>query len=126
MVWPGIPVYASYNTYRGCFTHHNMVTASPSMAASGTKTILIMVIPYPQGFNRIQDNISADNSDVGLTANGGNSDGIAISSGRMNTVSHNTVYANSDDGIDTWRSNDHKVEFNLVYDNAGETGTAMG
>jgi lysophospholipase L1-like esterase len=106
--------------------------------------------PYHLGYNLIQDNIIYNNSDAeigveGFTCNddesylkqgrkeeygyrwGDNADGVNIPSGTHNQVIHNTVYANSDDGIDLWLSNDSHAEFNLVYGNGkGKCGNGNG
>jgi lysophospholipase L1-like esterase len=126
MGWAGISVYGSHNIVEGCNTHNNLVSGIALYGGEWHEDHENYQIPYPQGYNIIRNNISHANSDVGLPANGGNSDGIAISSGRYNTIIHNTVYANSDDGIDTWRSNDSFVGFNLVYDNGRGDGNGNG
>ncbi len=126
MGWAGISVYGSHNIVEGCHVHHNMLCGIALYGGEWHEDDPDYQIPYPQGYNIIRDNISNANSDVGLPADGGNSDGIAISSGRFNTIVHNTVYANSDDGIDTWRSNDSYVAFNRVYDNGRGAGNGNG
>jgi lysophospholipase L1-like esterase len=126
MGWAGISVYGSNNIVEGCHTHNNMISGIALYGGEWHEDNENYIIPYPYGYNIIRDNISNANSDVGLPANGGNSDGIAISSGRYNTIIHNTVYANSDDGIDTWRSNDSFLGFNLVYDNGRGDGNGNG
>ncbi len=126
MGWAGISVYGSYNIVEGCHTHDNVISGIALYGGEWHEDDPDYQIPYPQGYNIIRDNVSNTNSDVGLPADGGNSDGIAISSGRFNTIIHNTVYANSDDGIDTWRSNDSYVAFNRVYDNGRGSGNGNG
>ncbi len=126
MGWAGISVYGSHNIVEGCHTHDNIVSGIALYGGEWHEDDPDYQIPYLYGYNIIRDNISNANSDVGLPADGGNSDGIAISSGRFNTIIHNTVYANSDDGIDTWRSNDSYVAFNRVYDNGRSSGDGNG
>lgn len=126
MGWAGIAVYGSHNTIEGCHTHHNMLSGIVLWGGEWHEDDANYIIPYPQGYNSIRNNIINANSDVGLPANGGNSDGINVQSGKFNTITHNTVYANSDDGIDTWRSNDSLVDFNLVYDNGRGGGDGNG
>jgi lysophospholipase L1-like esterase len=126
MGWAGIAVYGSNNIVEGCHTHNNIVSGIALSGGEWHEEHENYIIPYPQGYNIIRDNFSFANSDVGLPANGGNSDGIAISSGRYNTIINNTVYANSDDGIDTWRSNDSFVGFNLIYNNGIGDGDGNG
>ncbi len=126
MGWAGISVHGSHNIVEGCHTHHNIISGIALYGGEWHEDDPDYQIPYPYGYNIIRDNISNANSDVGLAANGGNSDGIAVSSGRYNTIIHNTVYANSDDGIDTWRSNDSFVAYNRVYDNGRGNGDGNG
>jgi len=127
MGWSGINVYGSHNVVEGCHTHHNLIGGIALYGGEWHEDDPDYQIPYPHGYNIIKDNISNANSDVGLSSDGEHSDGIAISSGRHNTIIHNTIYANSDDGIDTWRSNDSYVAFNLVYDNGrGSNGDGNG
>ena len=126
MGWAGISVHGSHNIVEGCHTHNNLISGIALYGGEWHEDHENYQIPYPHGYNIIRNNVSNENSDVGLPANGGNSDGIAISSGRYNTITHNTVFANSDDGIDTWRSNDSFVGFNLVYDNGRGGGDGNG
>ncbi len=127
MGWAGINVYGSHNLVEGCHTHHNLISGIALYGGEWHEDDPDYLIPYPHGYNIIKDNISHANSDVGLSSDGEHSDGIAISSGRYNKIIHNTIYANSDDGIDTWRSNDSYVAFNLVYDNGrGSNGDGNG
>ena len=57
-------------------------------------------------------------SDVGLNtgnyADGGNADGISISSGTGNSVMHNLIEDCADDGADTWQSQSPLVRYNIV------------
>lgn len=126
MGWAGVNVYGSHNIIEGCHVHHNKLTGIALYGGVWREDDEDYVIPYLYGYNIVRDNIVNDNSDEGLAADGGNSDGISISSGKFNTIIHNTVYANSDDGIDTWRSNDTSVEFNLVYDQGRGSGDGNG
>ncbi len=125
----GIAISSSHNIVEGCTVHNNHYNGIHIIdGANGYNT------PYVNGYNTIRDNEVYNNSDVGLVNipdspynDGGNSDGIAVSSSKHNTISHNTVYSNSDDGIDTWRSNDAYISFNLVYDNGkGPNGNGNG
>lgn len=62
----------------------------------------------------------------GVLGNGGNSDGIAISSGTDNRVENNLVYSNSDDGIDAWRSINTYIGYNIVHSNGLGDGDGNG
>jgi hypothetical protein len=127
MGWSGFAAtYSSNNIVEGCHAHHNFSAGIAVYGGTWKENDPDYVIPYKYGYNIVRDNIVHDNSDVGLPANGGNADGIGISSGRHNRVEHNTVYANSDDGIDTWRSNDSYVAFNLSFDNGRANGDGNG
>lgn len=124
----GIAISSSHNTVEGCTVHNNHYNGIHIVdGANGYDA------PYVNGYNTIRDNIVFNNSDVGLINipgtpynDGGNSDGISVSSSKHNTITHNTVYSNSDDGIDTWRSNDAYIAFNLVYDNGKGSGNGNG
>jgi parallel beta-helix repeat protein len=123
----GIAVYfGNHNIVEGCNTHHNILSGIAVNGGEWHEDRVNYTIPYKYGENIIRDNISHHNSDIGTKANGGNADGIWIGSGRKNRVVHNTVFANSDDGIDTWRSNYTDVEYNFAYDNGKADGDGNG
>jgi parallel beta-helix repeat protein len=123
----GVSIRSNYNRIEGVVIHGNHLTG-------------IAIVNGVDGYspndtggshNYVEDCIIYDNSDAGLFSDhghhdGGNSDGIAISSGVDNHILHNTVYANSDDGIDTWRSNDSVVRYNRVSDNGRAAGDGNG
>ena len=123
MGWEGIAVFGSHNTVEGCRLHHNMF---PGVGINGGEWQENFYIKYTRGYNIVRDNIIHNNSDAWFPTNGGNADGIGILSGKENKVVHNTVYSNSDDGIDTWRSNNAYVAYNLVYDNGKASGDGNG
>ena len=52
--------------------------------------------------------------------------GISISAGTGNEVLHNLSQHNSDDGIDTWRSQNGHVAYNISTNNGIGTGNGMG
>jgi len=53
-------------------------------------------------------------------------DAKGISSGTENRVEHCLVYGNSDDGIDTWRSTNSYVGYNMVHSNGIADGNGNG
>lgn len=65
------------------------------------------------------------NSSAGFD-NGGNADGISVSSGADNIIINNFVFGNSDDGIDAWRSTGTFIGFNLVVGNGLLDGNGNG
>ena len=85
---------------------------------------------YPYGdqgsYNTIQNSITYNNFDKDGWSNGGDADGISISSGEGNKVLHNLVYDNSDDGIDVWRSTNSVVAYNIVANNGRADGNGNG
>ncbi|USN87506.1 MAG: right-handed parallel beta-helix repeat-containing protein [Candidatus Nomurabacteria bacterium] len=89
---------------------------------------------YPYGQygsrNTIINNTVYDSSDVGLASggigNGGNADGIKISSGGDNKIKNNLVYKNSDDGIDAWRSTNTYIGYNIVHSSGLGDGDGNG
>ncbi|WP_292992614.1 right-handed parallel beta-helix repeat-containing protein [Nitrosomonas sp.] len=86
--------------------------------------------PYTKSSrNSIINSVIFGNVDEGYTtegANGGNADGISISSGNDNIVKWNYVAKNSDDGIDAWRSIGTLIQFNLVLFNGLLDGNGNG
>lgn len=80
--------------------------------------------------NLIRDCIVYGNSGAGLLdgefADGGNSDGISMSSGIGNRVENCLVYDNSDDGIDTWRTTDSYVGYSIVFGSGIASGNGQG
>ena len=73
--------------------------------------------------NRFAYVIAHDNVDW---PSGGNADGISISSGDGNHIHHCVTFANSDDGVDTWRSTNSLVERCLSFDNGRLRGDGNG
>lgn len=81
--------------------------------------------------NTIKNCVVHDNFDEGFIssagfANGGNADGISISSGTDNSVENNLVYHNSDDGIDAWRSTNTYIGYNISTANGVADGNGNG
>ena len=126
MGWAGVAIFGSNNLIEGCNIHHNLSSGIVLYGGEWHEDRPGYKIPYPYGYNTIKDNIVHDNSDASLATKGGNADGIAVSSGRFNKIIHNTVYSNSDDGIDLWRSNYSFVAFNITYDNGKANGDGQG
>jgi len=124
----GIIISGSHNRIEGCNIHNNIQTG---IGINGGDWHVDKG-PYTRGYNLLIDNLVHDNSDVGMetgnahTRNGGNADGIWVGSGIGNKVIHNTVYHNSDDGIDTWRSTDSYVAYNFSYNNGLGDGDGNG
>ncbi len=116
----------------GCTIHHNFLGGIVVYGGDWHCTAETGCPPYEDGDNVIADNRVFANSDAGLDssdgyyANGGNADGISVSSGRDNTIIHNSVDHNSDDGIDVWRSNDSYIAFNLVSHQGQNNGDGNG
>jgi parallel beta-helix repeat protein len=73
--------------------------------------------------NRFVRIVSHDNVDVG---DGGDADGISISSGDGHRVERCIVFRNSDDGIDTWTSTGTVVERCLAFGNGRLGGDGNG
>lgn len=67
--------------------------------------------------------IAHDNVD---TRSGGDADGISISSGDRHRIDRCVVYANSDDGVDTWRSTHTVVERCVAFGNGRLGGDGNG
>ncbi len=123
----GVRIFGNHNTVEGCRVHDNF------LSGVGIANIIDGYSTKDSGgsHNVVRDNIIYNNSDVGLKhhnyGDGDNADGIVIHSGVGNLLSHNTVYDNSDDGIDTWKSMDSVVEYNVVYGHGkGPRGNGNG
>ncbi len=112
----GVRISGNYNIVEGNYIHDNHIIG----IYVHNRVDGYSVLDTGGSHNVIRDNVVQNNSDAGLFRPGpyddGNSgDGIALDSGVGNLVSHNTVFDNSDDGIDTWKSINSVIEYNLVY-----------
>lgn len=80
--------------------------------------------------NIIQNTYANDNSDAGLTGgnydNGGNADGIGISSGDSNKVLNSISARNSDDGTDAWTSTNTIISNSIATTNGLGNGDGNG
>lgn len=121
----GLYIGGTDNLVEGVHSHHNHLTG------------IHIYSPYdefPYGAfgsrNTLRDCICNDNFDEGDSisgfANGGNADGISISSGADNRVEHCLVFGNSDDGVDTWRSTDSYVGYTIAHTQGLADGNANG
>ena len=125
MPMQGVWIGGTDNVLDGVHSHHN--------GLSGIQ-IYSPYADFPYGANgsrNILRNCTAnDNSGAGIFdaefANGGNSDGISISSGADNRVENCLTYKNSDDGIDTWRSTGSYVGYSISHENGIADGNGQG
>lgn len=121
----GLWIGGTDNLVEGVHSHHNHL--------SGIQ-IYSDYAAFPYGAfgsrNTIRDCTANDNFDEGSSipgfANGGNADGIGISSGADNRIEHCLVYNNSDDGVDTWRSTDSYVGYTIAHTQGVADGNANG
>jgi parallel beta-helix repeat protein len=117
----GISVRTSDNVLEGLKVHGNLL--------SGIHIHESYDVPVSNR-NIIRDSVIWDNSGAGLMsaeyADGGNSDGISISSGQENRVENCLVYGNSDDGIDVWRTTDSYVGYSIVHSSGIASGNGQG
>ncbi len=100
------------NVFHGLVTHGN--NGSGIQNYSGNRNVYQYLVTY-------------DNFDT-VTTNGKigeDADGIGISAGDSNVISHVVSYYNSDDGIDAWRSTNTRIEYSVSYDN-GRGGNGNG
>ena len=124
----GLRITGNHNLMDGIHSHHN----------SGTGIhIFSDYEAYPYGaegsFNTVKNSIIHDNSDASLTYavdnwgnDGGDADGISISSGDGNSAFNNLVYHNSDDGVDSWRSTNTEFAYNIIHSNGIANGNGNG
>lgn len=124
MPMQGIYVTGTDNIFDGVHVHHNALT--------GIHLLYNYTLPYGayNSRNIIRNCTVHHNSGVGLPgsqfANGGNSDGISISSGTDNRIENCLIYSNSDDGVDTWRSINSYVGYNIIHSNGLGDGDGNG
>ena len=117
----GISVRTSDNVLEGLRVYENLL--------SGIHVHESYEVPSSNN-NLIADCIVHDNSGAGLDspefADGGNSDGISMSSGIGNRIENCLVYGNSDDGIDTWRTTESYVGYSIVHGSGLASGNGQG
>jgi len=89
-------------------SHHNHTSGILSML--GDRNLFAYVI--------VHDNVDRPQ--------GGNADGISISSGDRNRIHHCVAFSNSDDGVDTWLSTNTLVERCMSFDNGRLQGDGNG
>ena len=124
----GISITGSYNIIDKCKIHNNFGTGIAIIARNSHKK---RCSSCNKGFNIVRNSTIYNNSGAGIhnrqKDDGNNADGISIASGQGNIIEHNIVHDNSDDGIDTWWSNDTIVRYNEVYKNGkGKKGNGNG
>ncbi|MBS0423276.1 MAG: right-handed parallel beta-helix repeat-containing protein [Proteobacteria bacterium] len=120
----GIYISGTDNVFDGLHVHHS--------GLSGIQVFYTYDYPYGAYGSRniirnciVHDNSGAGNFDERFK-NGGNSDGISISSGTGNRVENCLAYSNSDDGIDTWRSTNSYVGYSISHSNGIADGNGVG
>jgi len=116
----GIKIRGNYNIIEGVNSHHNKSAGVHIYNKNGYKN------SHTGSYNIIKDCTIHHNSDTNTKYKGENADGISISSGKNNLITHNTVYANSDDGIDTWKSINTTIEYSISYNNGKGNGDGNG
>jgi len=125
----GIRIRGDHNKVEGSLIHHNFLEGI-SIAPKNFNELRNQT-----SFNEILDNKVFNNSDAALTCSEGPSDydqgehadGISITAGEHNIIAHNEVYANADDGIDTFNANYSLVQDNLIHHNGhGAKGNGNG
>lgn len=105
---------ANDNVFHGIVTHGN--NGSGIQNYSGNRNLYEYIVTY--------DNFDTVNSNGKV---GEDADGLGISSGDSNVISHVISYYNSDDGIDAWRSTNTLIEYSVSYDNGrGANGNGNG
>ena len=121
MARAGISVRSDEHVLEGLHVHHNLLSGIHVHESYETPS---------SNRNLITDCVVHDNSGAGIDdaeyADGGNSDGISMSSGLENRIENCLVYDNSDDGIDTWRTLDSYVGYSIVHGSGIASGNGQG
>lgn len=116
----GLLVYGNRNVVDGVHVHHSGLSGVQVAMRNGTYG----------SYNTIRNSRFHDNSGAGyydaVFDDGGNSDGISISSGSNNRIENCIVYNNSDDGIDIWASVNTYVGYNIAFSNGINNGNGNG
>lgn len=113
--------------------HDNNATSVSGIVVLGSNNKVLNNEIYNNNFSGVRLYGASLNNEVGFnrihnqTLSSGNSDGIGIadSSVTKTNIHDNTVFGNSDDGIDTWASAGNIVVNNVSYGNGG-TGDGNG
>jgi parallel beta helix pectate lyase-like protein len=117
----GLYIRGNHNVVDGLSVHHNHI--SGIHIHNGDYS-------FPYGalasYNTIQNSTVSDNSDAGPMGDGGNADGISISSGTGNNVLYCLAARNSDDGIDAWRSTNTHIAYSIATGNGIASGNGNG
>lgn len=115
----GLYVPGNRNILDGLWVHHNKLVG---IHIHGTYTT-----PYGAlaSYNIVQNTTVSDNSDAGL-GDGGDADGISISSGTGNQILYCLANHNSDDGFDVWRSQNSRIAYSVSTNNGIANGNGMG
>lgn len=120
-------------TIENNLVHDNTAANIAGIKIFGSNNHILNNTVYNNGFSGIHiHDSSSTNNEIGYntsynnTLAAGNSDGIGCTDGGSgNNIHHNTVYGNSDDGIDMWICHDNTIANNVAYNNGG-TGDGNG
>ena len=113
-----LSVRSSDHVLEGLHVHHNVGSGIHVHESYDTPS---------SNRNLITGCVVHDNSAAGIdAADGGNSDGISMSSGIDNRIENCLVHSNSDDGVDTWRTLDSYVGYSITYGNGIGSGNGQG
>ena len=121
MARSGISVRTSDNVLEGLRVYDNLLSGIHVHESYDAPT---------SNNNLITDCVVFGNSGAGIFDleynDGGNSDGISMSSGIGNRIENVLSYNNSDDGIDTWRTLGSYVGYSITYGNGIANGNGQG
>jgi parallel beta-helix repeat protein len=109
----GIYVTGNDNVFENIVTHNNYLSGFQIVGGSvgGSRNLLLGVVSH--------HNYDPDTE-------GGDADGVGISSGSDNVLVGCVVHDNSDDGIDTWESTNNVIENCVSYMNGYMRGDGNG
>ncbi len=120
-------------TIQGNKVHDNTAATVTGITLSGSNNKILNNEVFNNNYSGIRLSGTSLNNEVAFnrvynhTMSAGDSDGIdiAVSSVTKTNIHDNTVFGNSDDGIDTWVSPENIITNNITYSNGG-TGDGNG
>lgn len=119
----GIQIFGNNNLIEGVISEHNYYSGIAIWCGGYDN----LTNPSGGSYNIIKDTISRYNSENCKGANNcsdSDADGISVSCGRGNLITHSEAHFNADDGIDVWRSYETTVQNSLATNSGADPNDA--